>query len=34
MAIALYNGVMSKKDSRFSTFEEKLAYYGDDMRFY
>ena len=34
MAIALYNGIMSKRDSRFSTFEEKLAYYGDEFGYY
>ena len=34
MAIALYNAIMSKKDSRFSTFEEKLAYYGDEFGYY
>lgn len=34
MAIALYNAIMSKKDSRFSTFEEKLAYYGDEFGYF
>lgn len=34
MAIALYNGIMSKKDRRFCTFEEKLAYYGDEFGYY
>ena len=34
MAIALYNGIMSKRDRRFSTFEEKLAYYGDEFGYY
>ena len=31
MAIALYNGIMSKKDNKFYTFEEKLAYYGNEF---
>lgn len=34
MAIALYNAVMSKKDARFSTFEEKLAFYGTEFGYY
>ena len=34
MAIALYNSIMSKKDMRFSTFEEKLAFYGTDFGYY
>ena len=25
---------MSKRDRRFSTFEEKLAYYGDEFGYY
>lgn len=34
MAIALYNSIMSKKDIRFSTFEEKLAFYGTEFGYY
>lgn len=34
MAIALYNAIMSKKDVRFSTFEEKLAFYGTEFGYY
>lgn len=34
MALALYNGVMSRHDGRYSTFEEKLAYYGDDFGYH
>ena len=34
MAIALYNAIMSKKDYRFSSFEEKLAYYGTEFGYY
>ena len=34
MAIALYNGVMSRHDGRYSTFEEKLSYYGDDFGYH
>lgn len=34
MSIALYNAVMSKKDYRFTTFEEKLSYYGTEFGYY
>lgn len=34
MAIALYNSIMSKKNIRFSTFEEKLAFYGTEFGYY
>ncbi len=34
MAIALYNSIMSKTDVRFTTFEEKLAFYGTEFGYY
>ena len=33
MAIAVYNIIMSRKDPRFNSFEEKLDYYADDFGF-
>lgn len=34
MVIALYNAIMSKRDVRFTTFEEKLAFYGTEFGYY
>lgn len=34
MAMALYNSIMSKKGKGFTTFEEKLAYFGNEFGYF